>query len=111
MKPQLVDRDQIILVGFSFFGDPFKFSGGWTEENEIGRLWVRFMAYWEQHGSEVRHLVDPDVMYEVHVEHPETAQTGGEPEIEVRRVHQNGEVRPTFPRRFHQPPHDPPDPG
>jgi AraC family transcriptional regulator len=64
------------LVGLSFFGDPFRFHGGWEEENEIGRLWARFMAYYTQHGAEIRHMVDPDVMYELHVEHPETAQTG-----------------------------------
>jgi predicted transcriptional regulator YdeE len=38
------------------------------------------MAYWEQRGAEIRPLVDPSVMYEVHVEQPETAQTG---EVEV----------------------------
>jgi len=38
MQPTFVERDQIILVGFGFLGDPFATSGGWTEENEIGRL-------------------------------------------------------------------------
>ena len=46
MEPRLVEADRITLVGFSFFGDPFRMSAGWTEENEIGRLWKRFMAYW-----------------------------------------------------------------
>ena len=32
------EKDQIILLGFSFFGDPFSISGEWTEDNEIGRL-------------------------------------------------------------------------
>ena len=44
MEPTIIERDKIILVGFSFFGDPFQ-AGEWTEENEIGRLWNRFMAY------------------------------------------------------------------
>ena len=65
-----------MLVGLSIFGDPFRFHGGWEEENEIGRLWVRFMATLDQHGHQVRHTVDPRVMYEVHIEHAETAQTG-----------------------------------
>jgi AraC family transcriptional regulator len=76
MEPRLIDVGPMMLVGLSFFGDPFRFHGGWEEENEIGRLWVRFMAYWDQRSSEIRHLVDPGVMYEVHVEHAETAQTG-----------------------------------
>ncbi len=53
VEPRLVDKDQIILVGFSFFGDPFKFSGGWSEENEIGRLWKRFMAYLQEAGHPI----------------------------------------------------------
>jgi predicted transcriptional regulator YdeE len=76
MEPTLIDAGPMTLVGLSFFGDPFRLHGGWDQENEIGRLWVRFMTYWERRGSEIRHLVDPSVMYEVHVEHAETAQTG-----------------------------------
>ncbi len=76
MEPTLVEKPQIILVGFSFFGDPFKFSGGWTEENEIGRLWKRFMGYWTQHPGAIEHVKTSAVLYEVHIEHPETPQTG-----------------------------------
>jgi hypothetical protein len=49
MEPRIIEKDQIILVGFSFFGDPFATSAGWTEENEIGRVWQRLMAYLEIH--------------------------------------------------------------
>ncbi len=45
MEPKITDRERISLAGLSFFGDPFKEKGGWTGENEIGRLWKRFMAY------------------------------------------------------------------
>ena len=76
MEPRLVEADRITLVGFSFFGDPFRMSAGWTEENEIGRLWKRFMAYWMDQGERVHHVVAHDVMYEIHVEHPETALSG-----------------------------------
>ncbi|NLT54176.1 MAG: GyrI-like domain-containing protein [Actinomycetales bacterium] len=34
-----------ILAGLSYFGDPFHASAGWTEENEIGRLWTRLGQY------------------------------------------------------------------
>ena len=39
-----------MLVGLSFYGDPFDTSGVWTEENHIGRTWQRLMSYLEQHG-------------------------------------------------------------
>jgi AraC family transcriptional regulator len=76
MEPRLVEKDQVVLVGFSFFGDPFRVSGGWTEENEIGRLWNRLMAFLEEHRQRIHCVTSWEVMYEVHVEHPETARSG-----------------------------------
>jgi len=76
VEPQLIDKDQIILVGLSFFGDPFKFSGGWTEENEIGRLWKRFMAYLQEAGEQIRHVTAGGGFYELHIDHPEMERTG-----------------------------------
>lgn len=73
IEPTIVERDQIILVGFSFFGDPFTTSGGWTEENEIGRLWNRFVTYMARHGDRIKHIKNPEVSYEVHITHEETA--------------------------------------
>jgi AraC family transcriptional regulator len=76
MEPTIVEKRQMMLLGFSFFGDPFEFSGGWTEENEIGRLWKRFMAYWVEHQHRIKHVKTDLVMYEVHIEHEETKRTG-----------------------------------
>jgi AraC family transcriptional regulator len=76
MEAKIVKVGQLTLLGFSFFGDPFRLSGGWTEENEIGRLWARFMAFLAEHRSRIRHVTSWEVMVELHVEHPETAQTG-----------------------------------
>lgn len=47
MDTKIVERKLTILAGISFYGDPFSQSGGWTEENEIGRLWSRFMSLYE----------------------------------------------------------------
>lgn len=44
MKPKIIDKEQMALVGMVFYGDPFKEKGGWSQENEIGKLWKRFMA-------------------------------------------------------------------
>jgi AraC family transcriptional regulator len=76
VEPQLVDKDQISLVGLSFFGDPFKFSGGWSEENEIGRLWKRFMAYLQEEGKQIRNVKPGGGFYELHIDHPEMERTG-----------------------------------
>jgi predicted transcriptional regulator YdeE len=76
MEPKIIETQEMLLVGASFFGDPFELSGGWTEENEIGRTWQRFMAFLEQHPGSIRHVVAADVAYELHVYHPETPQTG-----------------------------------
>jgi predicted transcriptional regulator YdeE len=76
MEPEIVEKGQMLLLGFSFFGDPFAESGGWTEENEIGRLWQRLIAYLETHGAQIRHLSEPEVMYEVHVADEEAAARG-----------------------------------
>jgi predicted transcriptional regulator YdeE len=76
MEPRLIEKDEMILVGFSFFGEPFTMSGGWTEENEIGRLWNRFMAYFFNHQQEIKHTVTTQTMYEVHIQHEISKDTG-----------------------------------
>ncbi len=76
MKSAIVEKPSVTLVGFDFFGDPFRSHGGWSEENEIGRLWVRWMAYLETAAGDLPPLLNPGVMYEVHVYHAETLQTG-----------------------------------
>jgi predicted transcriptional regulator YdeE len=76
MEPQIVQKPQMMLLGFGFFGDPFGLSAGWTEENEIGRLWKRFMAYLAEQGPQIKHVLSDAVAYEVHIYHAETPQTG-----------------------------------
>lgn len=77
MEPTaIIEKGQMLLVGFSFFGDPFSMSGEWTEENEIGRLWHRFISYMTKNQDCIKHIVDNEVAYEVHVEHEETKLKG-----------------------------------
>ena len=76
MEPTIIEKGQMMLLGFSFFGDPFTTSAGWTEENEIGRLWNRFMTYLTQYGNCIQHVKGDHVAYEVHIEAEETAKTG-----------------------------------
>ena len=76
MEPRIVDKDRMLLLGFSFFGDPFEFSGDWSEENEIGRLWKRFITYLEKHAPSIKNAKPEEVLYEVHVYHEETISKG-----------------------------------
>jgi predicted transcriptional regulator YdeE len=77
MEPRFITHDPLHLVGFSFYGDPFRLSPGWTEENEIGRLWARFAAYAEQRRDQLADLVvNPRIAYEVHIYNEETMTTG-----------------------------------
>jgi AraC family transcriptional regulator len=76
VEPKIVKRERITLVGLSFFGDPFREKGGWTEENEIGRLWRRFMSYLEDDRLQMPGSRDVQACYEVHILHPETRETG-----------------------------------
>jgi AraC family transcriptional regulator len=82
MEPTIVKKESMLLVGLSFFGDPFKLSGDWTEENEIGRLWSRFISFFNNPNLTIKHFKDHHVMYEVHIEH-EGFQTTGEYEVFV----------------------------
>ncbi len=76
MKPVIVEKPPLLLVGFNFFGDPFTSHAGWSEENEIGRLWKRWTTYFERNRKHFKHVKETDVMYEIHVYHAETPQTG-----------------------------------
>ncbi|MEA4909592.1 MAG: GyrI-like domain-containing protein [Anaerolineaceae bacterium] len=70
--PVIIHRTDILLAGFSFFGDPFSASAAWTEENEIGRLWNRLRAFLAGYPG----LENPGGWFEAHIEHPDTPRTG-----------------------------------
>lgn len=75
MQHRIVEKDRVILAGMTFYGDPFKDTESWSEENEIGRLWNRFNALWDKGGEWISNVVDPSVAYEVHVEPEEYGET------------------------------------
>lgn len=94
MEPKIVERKSITLAGLSFFGDPFTEKGGWTEENEIGRLWKRFMSYLDNDQLQLPASREAEVCYEVHILHPETNLSG---EYEIFTGFETQEVRQTPP--------------
>jgi len=75
MTPVIIEKERLVLAGFSFFGDPFSASPGWHEENEIGRLWQRFMRAWHQDSRRI-HSRGEFQGFEVHIVHPETETQG-----------------------------------
>lgn len=76
LNPKITKLPAIALAGFSFFGDPFHSHAGWTEENEIGRVWQRLTVFYDALSEELRHNVDERVWYEVHLEHPGSIEKG-----------------------------------
>lgn len=96
MLPEIRQYPIRYLAGFSFFGNPFEQYSGWTEENEIGRLWTRYMAYMRQHAGSLpaawTATGETGVAYELHIYHPETPATG---EFEVFAGHLISDPAPT----------------
>lgn len=74
--PKLVEAPQLTVVGMNFYGDPFETNAGWTEENEIGRLWSRFLAFYQRHRDEIGNVRYADVMLEIHVWGDDAQVTG-----------------------------------
>lgn len=73
MEPRFVQKERMSLVGMEFYGNPFAGGPGWSMQNQIGKLWKRFDAFWKAHQDELRPLVVPGVWYELHIE-PETRE-------------------------------------
>jgi AraC family transcriptional regulator len=75
MRPRIVEKGEITLVGMGFYGDPFQGGEGWSQENEIGKLWNRFNTLWDAKQEQIPNIVDPNVGYEVHIEPAEYGET------------------------------------
>ncbi len=76
MQFRLIKMPAMRLAGMSFFGDPFKQSAGWTAENEIGRLWMRFMDFYTRGTCLQNCDARQGVMFELHIEYDGTQETG-----------------------------------
>ena len=76
MDPKMVTAGEWRVVGMSFYGDPFSQASGWSEDNEIGLLCKRFIAFHTQHAGAIRHVADPNAMLEIHIETKQTQERG-----------------------------------
>jgi len=57
MTHKITSVKTIILAGIDFFGKPFDKAGGWSEENEIGKLWKRFNGFYERNKDSIKNKV------------------------------------------------------
>jgi predicted transcriptional regulator YdeE len=77
MDARIVERGSILLVGMGFYGDPFARASAWDEDNEIGSLWKRFMAFLSASPGAIGDRADRgESWYELHVMECETPKTG-----------------------------------
>jgi len=56
MKPKIIDRRKITLVGMDFYGNPYQEAGGWSAQNAIGQLWSRFNRIYTTKKDTIKHL-------------------------------------------------------
>ena len=76
MRPFISKKPEMNIVGMSFYGDPFNTYGGWDGENEIGRVWSRFMKFMEANATKIENITKSGVFYEVHIYDEETIAKG-----------------------------------
>jgi predicted transcriptional regulator YdeE len=77
MESRIVVREETVLAGMSFFGNPFSQASAWDADNEIGALWKRFLAFLADDPGAIGDRTGPQgVMYELHAYASETARTG-----------------------------------
>jgi AraC family transcriptional regulator len=58
MTPKITEKRRITLAGMDFYGNPYDKASGWSEENAIGRLWQRFMNFYQGNKSAIRNQID-----------------------------------------------------
>ena len=72
LDPVITEEMTFKLVGMVYYGDPTHTYAGWTEGNEIGRLWNRFEALSNRYSSIMeKNVVNPGLGYEIHISYPE----------------------------------------
>ena len=76
LEPKIVQAISWLVVGLSFYGDPFDKASGWSEENEIGLLWQRLMRLLAKSPNAITQIKEPDTFLEIHIQTDETEEKG-----------------------------------
>ncbi len=76
MEPTILEGKVFQLLGCVYYGNPFHSAKEWSYENEIGKLWNRFMSLvGKKYNKIIEKLsVNASYYYELHLE-PEEFQT------------------------------------
>jgi predicted transcriptional regulator YdeE len=56
MKPEILEKRKITLVGMDFYGNPFQSGEAWSTGNAIGQLWQRFNDFYEKKKGLIKNL-------------------------------------------------------
>ncbi|MFX0124153.1 MAG: GyrI-like domain-containing protein [Candidatus Hodarchaeota archaeon] len=76
IEPVILENKIFKLLGCVFYGDPFHEAEEWSYENEIGKLWNRFMTLYHKYASLMKKIcVDSNIAYELHLEPEEYMKT------------------------------------
>ncbi len=67
--PKISEHQQLTVLGCSFYGNPFHSAGEWSKDNEIGKLWNRFIKNYKKYSFLLDNLnLFPGKSFEVHFE-------------------------------------------
>ena len=69
-EPTVTAKKRLNLIGCVYYGDPFHSAEEWSQDNEIGGLWSRFMTLATTKYRSFMETVarEPNVSYELHLE-------------------------------------------
>ena len=82
MEVEIIEREAMKLAGVSYYG-PMK-GEGWTQENPIGQLWMRFIEFWNDKAYLLEgQMINKDVHYEIHIWNQELWDKTGNFEVFV----------------------------
>ncbi len=65
--PVVEKKDKMVIGGINYYGNPFENHEGWNVENEIGKLWNRFMYLFYQKREKISSIADEKAFYEIHI--------------------------------------------
>jgi len=75
MDLKIIDRDQLIIAGMVYYGNPFHAAEVSPDQNEVGKLWGRFNAYYENNPQKFQDAVNPKMAWELHITTDEYEET------------------------------------
>jgi len=75
MEPKIIDRNQLIIAGMVYYGNPFHAADASPDQNEVGKLWGCFNTYYEKNTERFTGEVNPKMAWELHITTDEYEET------------------------------------